>query len=262
MVFGNTLGGSVTIAPKNDTTKNYTLSIPDISGSVALVDSPALTGTPTAPTATSGTNTTQLATTAFVTSSPALAGTPTAPTALAGTNTTQLATTAFVTSSPTFAGTPTAPTASTGTNTNQIATTAFVLANGVTKIAFHAQAGIATTQGSVVTYTNALFDTNNALNSSNGRFTAPVTGVYYFNYHQLANNQYAGECRTALYKNGSGYGGLRFITQKLGGSWEAIFAYGHIYMTAGDYVYVMLEQMGGGLHTDPNYGSFEGHLVN
>jgi len=35
-------------------------------GSVAALDSPALTGTPTAPTAAAGTNTTQIATTAFV----------------------------------------------------------------------------------------------------------------------------------------------------------------------------------------------------
>jgi hypothetical protein len=70
----------------------------------ATLDSPALVGTPTAPTAAAGTNTTQLATTAFVKNqayatlaSPALTGTPTAPTAGAGTNTTQIATTAFVT---------------------------------------------------------------------------------------------------------------------------------------------------------------------
>ncbi|WP_175040841.1 hypothetical protein [Burkholderia contaminans] len=67
----------------------------------ALLASPAFTGTPTAPTAAPGTNTTQLATTAFVANrfaplaSPALTGTPTAPTAAAGTNTTQIATTAF-----------------------------------------------------------------------------------------------------------------------------------------------------------------------
>jgi hypothetical protein len=66
------------------------------------LNSPALTGTPTAPTATLGTNTTQIATTAFVIAnagsldSPAFTGTPTAPTASVGTNTTQLATTAFV----------------------------------------------------------------------------------------------------------------------------------------------------------------------
>jgi hypothetical protein len=88
--------------------------------------SPAFTGIPTAPTPATGTATTQLATTAFVTNSPAFAGVPTAPTAAAGTSTTQLATTAFVSQSPQFAGVPTAPTAAAGTNTTQIATTAFV----------------------------------------------------------------------------------------------------------------------------------------
>jgi hypothetical protein len=71
----------------------------------APLASPALTGTPTAPTAAADTNTTQVATTAYVqtelgdyavTASPALTGTPTAPTATADTNTTQIATTAYV----------------------------------------------------------------------------------------------------------------------------------------------------------------------
>lgn len=80
----------------------------DTTDALALkadIDSAALTGTPTAPTAAPGTNTTQLATTAFAAAadalkanlaSPALTGTPTAPTAADGTNTTQIATTAFV----------------------------------------------------------------------------------------------------------------------------------------------------------------------
>jgi len=72
------------------------------SGAAVFASSPALAGTPTAPTAGAGTSTTQIATTAFVATSfaplasPALTGTPTAPTAGGGTNTTQLATTAFV----------------------------------------------------------------------------------------------------------------------------------------------------------------------
>ena len=63
------------------------------------------------------------------TNGPALTGTPTAPTASAATDSTQIATTAFVQdqkASPAFTGTPTAPTAATSTNTTQIATTAFV----------------------------------------------------------------------------------------------------------------------------------------
>lgn len=73
--------------------------------------------------------------------SPTFTGTPAAPTAAQGTNTTQIATTAFVNAeiaadtaakaplaSPTFTGTPAGPTASVGTNTTQLATTAYVQA--------------------------------------------------------------------------------------------------------------------------------------
>jgi hypothetical protein len=60
--------------------------------------------------------------------SPAFTGIPVAPTAASGTATTQLATTAFVSISPIFSGVPRAPTAATGTNSTQIASTAFVQA--------------------------------------------------------------------------------------------------------------------------------------
>jgi hypothetical protein len=77
---------------------------------LAPINSPVLTGTPTAPTASPATtNNTQIATTAFTQAaitaalalyarlaSPIFTGTPSAPTAAPGTNTTQLATTAFV----------------------------------------------------------------------------------------------------------------------------------------------------------------------
>jgi hypothetical protein len=121
------------------------------SGSVVLSASPTLTGTPLAPTAAPGTNTTQLATTAFVTAAVGGAGvssfsagstgfTPSTATTgaitLAGTLnvanggtgvTTSTGTTSVVLSaSPTLTGTPLAPTATAGTNTTQIATTAFV----------------------------------------------------------------------------------------------------------------------------------------
>jgi hypothetical protein len=145
--------GYITTAPVTSVagkTGAVTLAVADVSGAAPLA-SPALTGTPTAPTATAGTSTTQLATTAFVTAvdilkapiaSPTFTGTPAAPTATAGTSTTQLATTAFVTTadnlkaniaSPTFTGVPAAPTATPGTSTTQIATTAFVTAVDILK---------------------------------------------------------------------------------------------------------------------------------
>lgn len=55
----------------NQPTANRTVTLPDanvtlVAGTMAPVDSPTLTGTPAAPTAAAGTNTTQIATTAFV----------------------------------------------------------------------------------------------------------------------------------------------------------------------------------------------------
>jgi microcystin-dependent protein len=102
--------------------------------------SPSFTGTPTAPTAAAATNTTQLATTAFVrtevanlvASAPAALDTLDELAAALGDDVNFATTTATAIglkapiASPAFTGTPAAPTASTGTSTTQIATTEFV----------------------------------------------------------------------------------------------------------------------------------------
>jgi hypothetical protein len=101
----------------------------------APLASPTFTGTPAAPTAAQNTNTTQLATTAFVlgqasSTTPSMDGT-----AAVGTGTTfaradhvhPTDTSRAPLASPTFTGTPAAPTAAANTNTTQLATTAFVL---------------------------------------------------------------------------------------------------------------------------------------
>jgi hypothetical protein len=160
MVFGNTSGGSVTIAPVNNTSANYTLTIPNVSGTVAFVDSQAFTGTPTAPTAPAGTNTSQIATTAFVTtadnlkaplSNPSFTGQVFIPEGTAsspgltfqndgapdtglyhisdgsfGATCNTIPVASFTNSGVSLLKTPSAPTAAPGTNTTQLATTAMV----------------------------------------------------------------------------------------------------------------------------------------
>jgi hypothetical protein len=185
------------VASFNTRTGAVTLTTADITGAGgALLVSPVFTGTPQAPTATVGNDSTQIATTAFVQAatagagvssfntrsgavtltsadltaaggallaSPTFTGAPAAPTATAGTSTTQIASTAFVAAalagftggvqsfnsrtgavtlqgndvsaaggallaSPALTGTPTAPTATAGTSSTQLATTAFVAA--------------------------------------------------------------------------------------------------------------------------------------
>ena len=128
----------------------HTHTIANVTGLQTALDakaplaSPALTGTPTTPTAAAGTNTTQIATTAFVQTAvsnlvdaaPATLDTLNELAAALGddpnfatTITTALGAKAPL-ASPALTGTPTAPTAATVTNTTQIATTAFVKAQG------------------------------------------------------------------------------------------------------------------------------------
>ena len=124
-------------------------AVSDVTGLQAALDaktalaSPALTGTPTAPTAATDTNTMQLATTAFVlgqaaATAPAMDGTAAVGTA------TRFAradhahptdTSRAPLASPALTGTPTAPTAANGTNTTQIATTAFVRSTRLDQLA-------------------------------------------------------------------------------------------------------------------------------
>ena len=164
-----TLSASGTVSGTGFST--YLASPPAIGGSAPAAGAfttLSASSTATAPTAAPGTNTTVIASTAFVTAavtvetsrattaeallaplaSPTLSGTPLAPTAAPGTNTTQIGSTAFVTAavlvetnrattaeallapkaSPALTGTPTVPTAAAGTNTTQAASTAFAMA--------------------------------------------------------------------------------------------------------------------------------------
>jgi len=135
------------LAFAEDTNRMYMAS--DLAWvSLAPEASPALTGTPTAPTAVKATNDTTIATTAFVKdvvsdyaplASPALTGNPTAPTAATSDNDTTIATTAHVwanrnalqdnidlkapLASPVLTGVPTTTTKATGTRASDGAST-------------------------------------------------------------------------------------------------------------------------------------------
>ena len=130
-----TLSGGV-VAPLSGPTFTGTVTLPSTTsiGTVSATEISYLDGVTSAVQTQLDTklSTSAAASTYAPLASPALTGSPTAPTAAGGTNTTQIATTAFVaanfapTVSPTFTGTPTAPTAATGTSTTQVATTQFV----------------------------------------------------------------------------------------------------------------------------------------
>ncbi|MDD8802350.1 tail fiber protein [Escherichia coli] len=117
-------------------------SVKDLADTKAPIESPSLTGTPTAPTAAQGTNSTQIANTAFVKEAitALINGAPGAldtlkEIATAINNDPNFSTTInnalalkAPLASPALTGVPTAPTAAQGTNNTQIATTAYVRA--------------------------------------------------------------------------------------------------------------------------------------
>ncbi|GMO16325.1 MAG: hypothetical protein Ta2A_25990 [Treponemataceae bacterium] len=123
------LGKDLTL-PQSKTTKDKILSDSDLYnalGKFAPTDSPAFTGTPTAPTASANTNNTQIATTAFVQGNTENTLTSTSTTrALSAAKGKQLQDEKAPKASPALTGTPTAPTPSANTDTTQIATTAWV----------------------------------------------------------------------------------------------------------------------------------------
>lgn len=108
------------------------LTTSSASSTYAPLASPTLTGTPAAPTAAVDTNTTQLATTAYVVGqgylkSATAASTYQTQSGMSAYLTTSSASTTYAPlASPTFTGTPAVPTATAGTNTTQAASTAFV----------------------------------------------------------------------------------------------------------------------------------------
>jgi hypothetical protein len=109
--------------------------------SKAPLASPALTGTPSAPTAAIDTNTTQVATTAFVLGQASAANPVINGTAAVGSSSRYARadhihptdTTRAPVASPTFTGTPAAPTPAADTNSTRLATTAFVIGQDYTK---------------------------------------------------------------------------------------------------------------------------------
>ena len=142
--------------------------------SKAPLASPALTGTPSAPTAAIDTNTTQVATTAFVLGQASAANPVINGTAAVGSSSRYARadhihptdTTRAPVASPTFTGTPAAPTPAADTNTTQLATTAFVVGQDYTKQTRTVFAGAGLTGGGDLSANRTLAIANGGVTSA------------------------------------------------------------------------------------------------
>ena len=126
-----------------------------------------------------------------------------------------------------------------------------------------------TTSATVLVFDNEKIDVGGNYNVSNGRFTAPVTGLYEFGYASIASNTQT-VYRYDLRINGSiPYSGMR---QELRIDQNGVTQYGtngefclYINMTAGQYaeVYVYSDTNVSTVYGDVNYGYtyFRGRLI-
>lgn len=170
------------VASFNTRTGAVTLTSGDVTGALtytpANIASPTFTGTPTAPSAADGTNTTQLSTTAFVQTAINLLKS----TVSSGFDTLAKIETALglkaPLASPTFTGTPAVPTAAPGTNTTQAASTAFVAAAVTGAVAgvasFNTRTGAVTLSSGDVTTALGFTPANTASPAFSGAPTAPL----------------------------------------------------------------------------------------
>ena len=126
-----------------------------------------------------------------------------------------------------------------------------------------------TTSATALVFNEEKIDVGNNYDTSNGRFTAPVTGLYEFGYASIASNTQT-VYRYDLRINGSvPYSGMR---QELRIDQGNVTQYGtngefclYINMTAGQYaqVYVHADTAVNSVYGDPNYGYtyFRGRLI-
>lgn len=134
--------------------------------------------------------------------------------------------------------------------------------------AFLAGKTSATANGNVMVFNETVFNIGGHYNTSNGRFTAPISGVYQFSWQILGNTQQT-VYRTTFRRNGSNnITGSFQVQMRMDGNVNGAFETSTTYtilvqLTAGDYVDIYyVSDNGVSTINDTSYWEkFMGHLV-
>jgi len=107
----------------------------------------------------------------------------------------------------------------------------------------------------ILIFGSAIQSNGGVYNSSNGRFTAPITGVYFFFFNGLIDNNSGSGAKLAnLYKNGSNMNTICF-TNFSGSDYMGMSGCGVLNLVKDDYVQIWAQA---GLHTagETNFGGY------
>ena len=108
-------------------------------------------------------------------------------------------------------------------------------------------------------FNTAELNVGNHYNTSNGRFTAPITGRYVFHFFSIYTGN-ANSDSIEMYKNGSRmYGGDVHFTNSIGSAWDCVHYSRVIQLSSGDYVH-MQTRTGHTFHGN-HWGGWSGYML-
>lgn len=119
----------------------------------------------------------------------------------------------------------------------------------------------AATASNYIRFETAVFNYGSHYNTTNGLFTAPIAGRYFFRFNLLPSFTNTGLASFQVYKNGAVTAGASSAVQHPANTWNT--AYGNVIydMAANDTAGVNAGNLPAALHTDPNYAAFSGYLM-
>jgi hypothetical protein len=116
--------------------------------------------------------------------------------------------------------------------------------------------------GAIFNFNATEYNIGSCYNTSNGRFTAPVAGVYQFNFYTIVLGNYA-NASISFRKNGgaltSGYN-VHFSPYYTSSMWSNVVYTTSLYLNANDYVHMINNGGTTDFHGD-DWSSFSGFLV-
>ena len=121
------------------------------------------------------------------------------------------------------------------------------------------QSSWALSSGDTFVFNTAEFNVGGHYNTTNGRFTAPVTGTYVFHFYSIYTGSSANDYIN-MYKNGAriNVGDVHF-TNSVGSQWDAVHYSRVIQLDANDYVY--MRSGSGHTYHGNNWGGWSGYML-